>query len=53
MEKIKDKSPETQSKDMVDLLLNILENSKCSKEDKGLARVEIKRMIKANSAPLN
>lgn len=30
---------------MVDLLLNILENSKSSKEDKALSRAELKRMI--------
>lgn len=37
---------EGQSKGMVDLLLNILENSRSSKEDKTLARDEVKRMIK-------
>ncbi|UXX80895.1 hypothetical protein N7E81_07250 [Reichenbachiella carrageenanivorans] len=35
---------------MVDLLLNILENSKSSKEDKTLSRNELKRMINATAA---
>ncbi|MDW3208925.1 hypothetical protein SAMN04488029_2701 [Reichenbachiella faecimaris] len=36
---------QTASNGMVDLLLNILENSKSSKEDKALSRAELKRMI--------
>lgn len=34
---------------MVDLMLNILENPKMSKEDKTLARNELKRRINAAS----
>ena len=34
---------------MVDLLLNILENPKSSKEDKLLSRNELKRMINTTS----
>ena len=49
MEKLKEKEVETHSTGMVDLLLNILENSKSSKEDKTLARNEVKRMINSNS----
>ena len=45
MEKTKDKTQEAQPSGMVDLLLNILENSKSGKEDKLLARNELKRMI--------
>jgi hypothetical protein len=46
MEKIQNKlEVKEASNPMVDLLLNILENGKSSKEDKGLARAELKRMI--------
>ena len=46
MEKMQNK-PEVKEagNPMVDLLLNILENGKSSKEDKGLARAELKRLI--------
>ena len=45
MEKVKDKTAEVQPSGLVDLLLNILENTKSGKEDKLLARNELKRMI--------
>tara|TARA_R110001606_G_scaffold398995_1_gene579841 strand:- start:348 stop:503 length:156 start_codon:yes stop_codon:yes gene_type:complete len=50
MEKNAEKKPTVNSGGMVDLLLNILENSKSSKEDKGLARGELKRLIESNQA---